>query len=90
MQNGVEIADVHVCRMGWKSGEGLGKNRQGMATPLVLAATDGGTARIMNASLSDALVAADPTARSADPNATRVVLLKNMGEWWDVVISQPA
>lgn len=66
--------------MGWKSGEGLGKNRQGMATPLVMETGEGGGhATIRLGGLHDGLVEADPTARSADPLATRVVLLQNMG-----------
>lgn len=28
-------------KMGWKEGEGLGRNRQGMATPLVMQASCG-------------------------------------------------
>jgi len=77
---GLTAAQRMMQKMGWKRGEGLGKHRQGMATPLEARATaGGGHAVIGSAELEGGLAgAADPTARSGDPAATRVVLLRNM------------
>jgi hypothetical protein len=46
---GMSLAQRMLEKMGWKEGEGLGRNRQGMATPLMMQKTDVRSGVIVNA-----------------------------------------
>ncbi|KAL6513770.1 hypothetical protein OROMI_034539 [Orobanche minor] len=63
-----------MAKMGWKQGQGLGKQEQGITTPLVAKKTDKRGGVIVNASESSKKV------KSVNINGTptRVVLLRNM------------
>ncbi|KAL0305427.1 UNVERIFIED_CONTAM: DNA-damage-repair/toleration protein, chloroplastic [Sesamum radiatum] len=63
-----------MAKMGWKEGQGLGKQEQGITTPLVAKKTDKRAGVIVNASESSKKV------KSVNFNGppTRVVLLRNM------------
>ncbi|KAL0352793.1 UNVERIFIED_CONTAM: DNA-damage-repair/toleration protein, chloroplastic [Sesamum angustifolium] len=63
-----------MAKMGWKEGQGLGKQEQGITTPLVAKKTDKRAGVIVNASESSKKV------KSVNFNCppTRVVLLRNM------------
>ncbi|KAL0321399.1 UNVERIFIED_CONTAM: DNA-damage-repair/toleration protein, chloroplastic [Sesamum radiatum] len=63
-----------MAKMGWKEGQGLGKQEQGITTPLVAKKTDKRGGVIVNASESNKKV------KSVNINGqpTRVVLLRNM------------
>lgn len=45
------LAQKMLEKFGWREGEGLGKERQGMATPLIAQKTDRRSAVIVNAEL---------------------------------------
>lgn len=45
----MSLAQKMLEKMGWKEGEGLGKMRQGMATPLIAQKTDKRSGVIVNA-----------------------------------------
>lgn len=45
----MSLAQRMLERFGWREGEGLGKARQGMATPLIAQKTDKRSAVIVNA-----------------------------------------
>lgn len=72
-------------KMGWREGEGLGANRQGISTPLAVQKTDARSGVIVQAAPAGARGAGAAMtevagARGLPPAgpATRVVLLKNM------------
>lgn len=67
-------AQKMMAKMGWKQGQGLGKQEQGITTPLVAKKTDKRGGVIVNASESSKKV------KSVNFNGTptRVVLLRNM------------
>lgn len=53
---GMGLAARMMEKMGWKEGQGLGRNQQGIATPLIAKKTDQRSGRIV---VADALPAAD-------------------------------
>ncbi|GFQ08234.1 DNA-damage-repair/toleration protein drt111 chloroplastic [Phtheirospermum japonicum] len=63
-----------MAKMGWKQGQGLGKQEQGITTPLVAKKTDKRGGVIVNASESSKKV----KSVSFNGTPTRVVLLRNM------------
>ncbi|XP_064979216.1 DNA-damage-repair/toleration protein DRT111, chloroplastic-like isoform X1 [Musa acuminata AAA Group] len=65
-----------MAKMGWKEGQGLGKQEQGITTPLMAKKTDRRAGVIVNASESKP----DKKPKSVNLNSspTRVVLLRNM------------
>ncbi|KZV48808.1 hypothetical protein F511_09229 [Dorcoceras hygrometricum] len=63
-----------MAKMGWKEGQGLGKQEQGITTPLVAKKTDKRAGVIVNASESNKKV----KSVSFNGLPTRVVLLRNM------------
>ncbi|KAG9439125.1 hypothetical protein H6P81_019290 [Aristolochia fimbriata] len=65
-----------MAKMGWKEGQGLGKQEQGITTPLMAKKTDRRAGVIVNASESRA----EKKVKSVNFNAppTRVLLLRNM------------
>lgn len=71
-------------KQGWKMGEGLGKNRQGMTTPLIAKKTTGNTAVIVNSAMDMSVVLPQELvakkAREAMYNMppTRILVLFNM------------
>lgn len=81
---GMSLAQKLLEKMGWKEGEGLGRNRQGMATPLMMQKTDVRTGVIVSAAPPAGAAAAEQQPpkrqRAATFNRapTKVVLLTNM------------
>ncbi|PNX70839.1 DNA-damage-repair/toleration protein DRT111 chloroplastic-like protein [Trifolium pratense] len=76
-----------MAKMGWKEGQGLGKQEQGITTPLMAKKTDRRAGVIVNASDSKS----DKKVKSVNINGvpTRVLLLRNMvctfshvNYWW--------
>ncbi|CAK8577342.1 unnamed protein product [Lathyrus sativus] len=65
-----------MAKMGWKEGQGLGKQEQGITTPLMAKKTDRRAGVIVNASDSKS----DKKVKSVNINGvpTRVMLLRNM------------
>ncbi|MCO5592948.1 hypothetical protein L7F22_046952 [Adiantum nelumboides] len=63
-----------MARMGWKEGQGLGKQEQGITTPLMARKTDRRAGVIVNASAEKKA----KTGVSISGPPTRVVLLRNM------------
>ncbi|XP_039115275.1 DNA-damage-repair/toleration protein DRT111, chloroplastic [Dioscorea cayenensis subsp. rotundata] len=65
-----------MAKMGWKEGQGLGKQEQGITTPLMAKKTDRRAGVIVNASESKS----DKKPKSVNLNGppTRVLLLRNM------------
>lgn len=63
-----------MARMGWKEGQGLGKQEQGITTPLMARKTDRRAGVIVNASAEKKV----KTGVSISGPPTRVVLLRNM------------
>jgi len=65
-----------MAKMGWKQGQGLGKQEQGITTPLMAKKTDRRAGVIVNASDSKS----DKKVKSVNINGvpTRVLLLRNM------------
>lgn len=63
-----------MARMGWKEGQGLGKQEQGITTPLMARKTDRRAGVIVNASAEKK----PKTGVSISGPPTRVVLLRNM------------
>eukprot|EP00191_Tetraselmis_sp_GSL018_P003946 CAMPEP_0177602772 /NCGR_PEP_ID=MMETSP0419_2-20121207/15085_1 /TAXON_ID=582737 /ORGANISM="Tetraselmis sp., Strain GSL018" /LENGTH=319 /DNA_ID=CAMNT_0019096355 /DNA_START=276 /DNA_END=1236 /DNA_ORIENTATION=+ len=66
---GMTAAQRMMEKMGWKAGQGLGKARQGMTTPLMAQKTDTHSAVIVNA---------EPVTAPPPGNPDDVVLLRNM------------
>ncbi|KAL4444662.1 hypothetical protein ABPG77_002479 [Micractinium sp. CCAP 211/92] len=78
---GMSLAQKLLEKMGWKEGEGLGRNRQGMATPLVMQKTDVRTGVIVSAPGTAAVEQQQPKRQRAatfNRPPTKVVLLTNM------------
>ncbi|GFH14581.1 uncharacterized protein HaLaN_10666 [Haematococcus lacustris] len=78
---GMSLAQKMLMKMGWKEGEGLGRERQGMSTPLVMQKTNARAGVIVNA---------EPSAQPADKKQraagavivgkpSKVLCLRNMG-----------
>ncbi|CAK9133497.1 unnamed protein product [Ilex paraguariensis] len=67
-----------MAKMGWKQGQGLGKQEQGITTPLMAKKTDRRAGVIVNA--SEGKQQAEKKVKSVNFNGppTRVVLLRNM------------
>ncbi|GFH09423.1 uncharacterized protein HaLaN_04561, partial [Haematococcus lacustris] len=79
---GMSLAQKMLMKMGWKEGEGLGRERQGMSTPLVMQKTNARAGVIVNA---------EPSAQPADKKQraagavivgkpSKVLCLRNMFE----------
>ncbi|KAK9830194.1 hypothetical protein WJX72_010226 [[Myrmecia] bisecta] len=77
---GLSFAEKMMQKMGWSEGEGLGKNRQGMITPLVAQKTGGRTGVIANAEARDAAERASKRAKGValQGTPTKVVCMRNM------------
>jgi len=82
-----DFATKMLKKMGWKEGSGLGKDGQGMATPLVMKKTDVATGVITEGQKRQPAAAANqPAAKQPKPAdaksparpPTRVVLLNNL------------
>lgn len=65
-----------MAKMGWKEGQGLGKQEQGITTPLMAKKTDRRAGVIVNASESKA--EKKPKSVNFNSPPTRVMLLRNM------------
>ncbi|KAF6150646.1 hypothetical protein GIB67_022258 [Kingdonia uniflora] len=63
-----------MAKMGWKEGQGLGKQEQGITTPLMAKKTDRRAGVIVNASAEKKL----PKSVNLNGPPTRVLLLRNM------------
>eukprot|EP00240_Pyramimonas_obovata_P004942 CAMPEP_0118927142 /NCGR_PEP_ID=MMETSP1169-20130426/4680_1 /TAXON_ID=36882 /ORGANISM="Pyramimonas obovata, Strain CCMP722" /LENGTH=390 /DNA_ID=CAMNT_0006868847 /DNA_START=315 /DNA_END=1488 /DNA_ORIENTATION=- len=79
---GMSVAQKMMQKMGWSAGKGLGKDNQGMATPLMAKKTDGRSAVIVNASDNSGLIQREEKRpKLADvfsSNPTKVLMLRNM------------
>ncbi|KAL3161408.1 hypothetical protein ABBQ32_010298 [Trebouxia sp. C0010 RCD-2024] len=82
---GMDLAAKMMEKMGWKSGLGLGRNKQGIVNPLMVQKTDKRGGTIVNSPAAQAAAAAEaaPPAKKAKAGVimgtpTRVVLLRNM------------
>merc|ERR1711920_330257 len=81
-----DFATKMMKKMGWKEGSGLGKDGQGMSTPLIMGKTDsatavvvpGGEKRTAQPTWVGQPEAKQPKASSADRPPTRVLLLNNL------------
>lgn len=67
-----------MAKMGWKAGQGLGKQEQGITTPLMAKKTDRRAGVIVNASEKKQLDKKLVKGVSISGQPTRVVLLRNM------------
>ncbi|XP_076960564.1 DNA-damage-repair/toleration protein 111-like [Bidens hawaiensis] len=67
-----------MAKMGWKAGQGLGKQEQGITTPLVAKKTDRRAGVIVNAVEAKQQVEKKTRGVSINGMPTRVVLLRNM------------
>ncbi|KAI7757377.1 hypothetical protein M8C21_004517 [Ambrosia artemisiifolia] len=67
-----------MAKMGWKAGQGLGKQEQGITTPLMAKKTDRRAGVIVNASETKQQVEKKVRGVSINGQPTRVVLLRNM------------
>ncbi|KAJ7537283.1 hypothetical protein O6H91_12G106400 [Diphasiastrum complanatum] len=67
-----------MARMGWKEGQGLGKQEQGITTPLMARKTDKRAGVIINAGEAKSTDKKQKTGVSLSGTPTRVVLLRNM------------
>ncbi|CAN0911581.1 DNA-damage-repair/toleration protein DRT111, chloroplastic [Linum grandiflorum] len=69
-----------MAKMGWKEGQGLGKQEQGITTPLMAKKTDRRAGVIVNASASKQQQSSEKKVKSVNLNGppTRVLLLRNM------------
>lgn len=82
---GMDLAAKMMEKMGWKSGLGLGRNKQGIVNPLMVQKTDKRAGTIVNSPLIAQSAAADGAPAPKKPKGgmimgtpTRVVLLRNM------------
>mmetsp|Transcript_106289 Transcript_106289/g.299047 ORF Transcript_106289/g.299047 Transcript_106289/m.299047 type:complete len:436 (+) Transcript_106289:107-1414(+) len=79
-----DFATKMMKKMGWKEGSGLGKDSQGMATPLVLQKTDKAAGKIVEGAKREAPTpqgqpeAKQPKAAPVNRAPTRVLLLNNL------------
>ncbi|CAM8929995.1 hypothetical protein QQ045_021960 [Rhodiola kirilowii] len=67
-----------MAKMGWKQGQGLGKQEQGITTPLMAKKTDRRAGVIVNASESNSKQEKKVKGVSFNGPPTRVLLLRNM------------
>lgn len=72
-----------MVKMGWKEGQGLGKQEQGMTTPLMAKKTDRRAGVIVNA--SETKVEKKVKSVNFNGQPTRVLLLKNMVHGHDLL-----
>eukprot|EP00210_Caulerpa_lentillifera_P004821 g4603.t1 len=78
---GMNLAQKMLEKFGWKEGEGLGKERQGIATPLIAQKTDNRSAVIVKAKQLAKSEQFHPEPIQIPPiigSPTRVVLLRNL------------
>merc|ERR1712151_1195228 len=82
---GDDFATKMMKKMGWKDGQGLGKDGQGMQTPLVMTKTDKAAGKVVEGQKREApMPVGQPEAKQpkAESNAkqppTRVLLLNNL------------
>jgi len=81
-----DFATKMLKKMGWKEGTGLGKDGQGMATPLVMKKTDQRTGTVVEGAKREAPVAQppgqpdakQPKAATSNRPPTRILLLNNL------------
>mmetsp|Transcript_16503 Transcript_16503/g.22806 ORF Transcript_16503/g.22806 Transcript_16503/m.22806 type:complete len:417 (+) Transcript_16503:318-1568(+) len=75
--DGTTAAQRMMAKMGWRHGDGLGKDKQGMSTPLMAKKIDGRSAVIVNA--KEKPPPEEPRRPSSiGQKPTRVLLLRNM------------
>ncbi|BDA45603.1 Splicing factor 45 [Coccomyxa sp. Obi] len=76
---GLSLAARMMEKMGWKEGQGLGRSKQGIVTPLIAQKTDARSGVIVNASSSTAHQDKRPRVGTSLQGApSRVILLRNM------------
>lgn len=79
-QSSMTAAQRMMARMGWKEGQGLGKQEQGITVPLIARKTDKRAGVIVNVAQSAAVYEKKSAVKGVSISGmpTRVVLLRNM------------
>ncbi|MCL7047469.1 hypothetical protein MKW94_007542 [Papaver nudicaule] len=75
-KNDCSTKQIMMAKMGWKQGQGLGKQEQGITTPLMAKKTDKRAGVIVNASEPES--EKKPKSVNINGAPTRVLLLRNM------------